>query len=170
MDKSSGYIVREVQIGDSEPICGILNRIIAKGNFTVIDGPISIESQAEYIRNYPHRGIFNVALCAKRMIVIGFQSVEPFSNEVTAFNHVGTIGTFVDLEMLGKGVGACLANKTFKMAREKGFEKIFTYVRADNIGAIAWYLKMGFRVIGTALRQAKIGEKYCDEIIIEKFL
>ncbi|MBI3039252.1 GNAT family N-acetyltransferase [bacterium] len=140
MDKSSGYIVREVQIGDSEPICGILNRIIAKGNFTVIDGPISIESQAEYIRNYPHRGIFNVALCAKRMIVIGFQSVD------------------------------CLANKTFKMAREKGFEKIFTYVRADNIGAIAWYLKMGFRVIGTALRQAKIGEKYCDEIIIEKFL
>ncbi len=37
-----------------------------------------------------------------------------------------------------------------------------------NQGAIEFYLKLGFRIIGTARRQAKIGRTYIDEVAIEK--
>ena len=47
---------------------------------------------------------------------------------------------------------------------------MFTFVRADNLEALQFYLKLGFRVVGTAQRQARIGSNYVDEIIIEKFL
>ena len=55
-------------------------------------------------------------------------------------------------------------------ARGKEYEKIFTFVRADNREALQFYLKLGFRVVGTAERQARIGGNYVDEVIIEKFL
>jgi RimJ/RimL family protein N-acetyltransferase len=35
---------------------------------------------------------------------------------------------------------------------------------------LAFYSKLGFRIVGTARKQARIGQKYIDEIIIEKFL
>jgi len=66
--------------------------------------------------------------------------------------------------------GARLSKVMFEATRRKGFEKIFTYVRADNQASLAFHEKLGFRIIGTADRQAKIDGKYVDEIFIEKFL
>ena len=53
---------------------------------------------------------------------------------------------------------------------QKGYEKIFAYVRGDNLTALATYLKQDFRIIGSAQKHAKINEKYVDEILIEKLL
>ena len=41
---------------------------------------------------------------------------------------------------------------------------------AEDPQALRFYGKLGFRVVGTAERQARIGGKYVDEVIIEKFL
>ncbi|MGO9114541.1 MAG: N-acetyltransferase family protein [Thermoguttaceae bacterium] len=70
----------------------------------------------------------------------------------------------------GRGVGRRLAEATFEQARPKGYEKLFTFVRADNCDALWFYRGLGFRIVGTAARQAKIGGKYADEVIVEKFL
>jgi RimJ/RimL family protein N-acetyltransferase len=47
---------------------------------------------------------------------------------------------------------------------------LFTFIRADNPTALAAYLKHGFRIVGTAQKQAKIQGRYVDEIIVERFL
>ena len=44
------------------------------------------------------------------------------------------------------------------------------FVRADNPTALATYMSQGFRVVGTAQKQTKIGGGYIDEVIIERFL
>jgi hypothetical protein len=41
-------------------------------------------------------------------------------------------------------------------------------IRADNPAALETYLSQGFRTVGTAYRQARVGSRYVDEIIIEK--
>ena len=87
-----------------------------------------------------------------------------------AFDHVGVMGTFDDLSCRHCGIGMALAKYTFGAARRRGYEKIFTYVRVDNIDSLAYHLKLGFRIVGTAVRQAKIGHMYVDEVIIEKLL
>jgi ribosomal protein S18 acetylase RimI-like enzyme len=83
---------------------------------------------------------------------------------------VGIIATYVNLSNRGQGVGRRISEVVFENAGAKGYEKLFTYVRADNAGALAFYSKLGFRIVGTAHKQAKIGQKYLDEVIIEKFL
>jgi ribosomal protein S18 acetylase RimI-like enzyme len=80
------------------------------------------------------------------------------------------MGTYVDLSCRRQGIAKRLFAATFEMARDKGYEKIFTFVRADNDAGLATYLSQGFCVIGAARRQAKIRGRYVDEIVIERFL
>ena len=102
--------------------------------------------------------------------IVGLQSLEPFATYTHAFDHVAVMGTFVALSHQRQGVGTRLSEVTFDAARGAGYEKIFTYVRADNLASLAFHRKLGFRTAGTAQRLARIGGRYVDEIIIELFL
>ena len=59
---------------------------------------------------------------------------------------------------------------TFAAARDLGYEKLFTFIRADNAAARAAYGSQGFREIGVESRHAKIDGAYIDEIMVEMFL
>jgi len=59
---------------------------------------------------------------------------------------------------------------TFEAAGQKGYEKIFTFVRTDNPAALATYRAHGFVVVGTARKHARIDGRYIDDILIEKVL
>jgi ribosomal protein S18 acetylase RimI-like enzyme len=80
------------------------------------------------------------------------------------------IGTYVSLERRRQGIARALFRATFERAVAKGYEKLFTFVRADNPAALQTYVGQGFRVVGTAARHAKVRGTYVDEIMIERFL
>ena len=163
-------LIREVRPDDAEAIVSILNPIIESGVYSALDTPLTVEDEREFIRNFPRSGVFHVAEDSRDHRAVGFQTLEPFATYTHAFDHVAVIATFVDLACRRRGVGGRLSEVTFESARGKGYEKMFTFVRADNPEALRFYLKLGFRVVGTAQRQARIGSNYVDEIIIEKFL
>jgi L-amino acid N-acyltransferase YncA len=163
-------LIRDVCPDDAEAIAGILNPIIAAGGYTVLEGPLSPEAERRFISSFPPRGIFHVAQSRQSCQVVGFQTLEPFAAYTHAFDHVGVIATYVDLDCRRQGVGKRLFAATFNVARQRGYEKVFTYVRGDNPAALMAYLKHGFRIVGTAQRHAKCGDHYIDEIVIERFL
>lgn len=163
-------LIRSVRPDDAGAIVAILNPIIEAGEHTVLDTLLTVEFERRYIDSFPQRGVFTVAERPENHQVVGFQSLEPFASYTRAFDHVAVIGTYVALSHRHQGIGTRLSDVSFEAARRNGYEKIFTYVRADNLASLAFYLKLGFRVIGTAQRQAKIGQRYVDEILIEKFL
>jgi L-amino acid N-acyltransferase YncA len=163
-------LVREVRPDDAEAILGILNPIIESGAYSALDTPFTVEAEREFIRSFPQRGLFHLAEQSREQRVVGFQTLEPFATYTRAFDHVGVIATFVEMACRGRGVGRSLAEATFAQARPKGYEKLFTFVRADNRDALRFYRGLGFRVVGTAARQAKIDGKYVDEVIVERFL
>ena len=162
--------IREARPDDADGIVGILNPIIAAGVFTAFDTPFTPDAEREYIRNLPSRGVFVVAVRPTDNQVVGFQSMEPFASYTHAFDHFGVLGTYVDLNCRRQGIATQLFQATFGSAVRKGYEKIFTFVRADNPAALQTYLRHGFRTVGTAHRQARVGGRYVDEIIIEKLL
>ena len=133
-------VVRPVEPGDAEQLIGILNPIIAAGAYTVFDTPFSVQVEREYIEQFPERGLFLAAVEPKTGRIIGFQSMEPFASYTRAFDHVGVLGTYVAENYKRKGVARRLFLATFAAARERGFEKIFTFVRADNQAALQTYL------------------------------
>ncbi len=163
-------LVREVQPEDAASIVGILNPIVESGAYSALDTAVTVEGEREFIRSFPSRGIFHIAEDARTHEPVGFQTLEPYATYTHAFDHVAVVATFVGLDCRKRGVGSRLAEATFERARGKGYEKVFTFVRADNQDALQFYLKLGFRVVGTAEKQAKIGGNYVDEVIIERFL
>jgi len=163
-------LVRDARPEDAKAITDILNPIIAAGRYTAFDTLFSVEAEEAYLRGFPARGVFHVAIDEADGRLLGFQSMEPFATYTHAFDHVGTLGTYVDLACRRQGVARALFRATFDAARRKGFEKIHTFVRADNAAALATYLAHQFAVVGTARRHAKIAGAYVDEIIIERWL
>jgi L-amino acid N-acyltransferase YncA len=163
-------LVREAQPGDAEWIVAILNPIIETGMYTVLDRPLTAEFERRYIADLPRRGVFFVAERRQMRQIVGRQSLEPFATYTHAFDHVAVMGTFVALPHQRQGSGTCLSEATFEAARGAGYEKISTYVRVDNLPSLVFHLKLGFHIIGTAQRQARIGPRYKDEIIVELFL
>lgn len=163
-------MVRSAQPEDAAAIVTIFNPIIESGKYTVFDTAFTVEAERDYIVSFPARGVFHVAVRQTDNKIVGFQSLEPFATYTHAFDHVGVVGTYVDLAERGQGIARQLFAATFEAARQKGYEKIFTFIRADNPAALATYQRQGFQIIGTARRQAKINGSYVDELMVEKFL
>jgi len=162
--------IRAARLEDAAALVDILNPIIETGKHTILDTPFSLEAEREYLTRFPQRGILHVAERRRDQAIVGFQSIEPFATYTHACDHVGVIGTFVVLSHRREGIGQRLSEVTFSAARLKGYEKLFSFVRADNEQALAFYCKLGFRPIGRALRHVKFGTNYVDEVIIEMFL
>jgi L-amino acid N-acyltransferase YncA len=162
--------VRDAGLDDAAAIVAILNPIIATGLYTAFDTPFTVEAEEAYLRGFPSRGIFLVAVDRADGRVRGFQSMEPFATYTHAFDHVGTLGTYVDLACRRQGVASALFPATFEAARRKGYEKIFTFVRGDNPAALETYLAQQFAIVGRAHRHAKVNGAYVDEILIERWL
>lgn len=170
MTQVTDLSIREVRSDDAGAIVGIMNRLIEAGRFTAFDTPFTIEAETDYIRAFPERGVFLVAVRGPDRQVVGFQSMEPFATYTHAFDHVGVLGTYVDLDWRRRGIAKRLFPATFEAALRKGYQKIFTFIRADNAAALSTYRHHGFRVVGIAEAHAKLNGRYVDEIIVEKML
>jgi L-amino acid N-acyltransferase YncA len=162
--------IRRAKPEDAEAIVGVLNPIIEAAAYTVLTAPLTADFERRYIAGFPPRGVFNLAVRPEDGTVFGLQTIEPFATYTRALDHVATVGTYVDLSHRGQGIGKRLSEAGFEAARGRGFEKLLSYVRSDNPAALAFYLGLGFRVVGIAERQARVGSRYVDETIIEKFL
>jgi len=164
------FLIRDVVTADAEAVIGILNPIIEARVYTAFDIPFSVEAERDYIGRFPSRGVWKVVVRRVDEQVVGFQVLEPFGPYTRAFDHVGTLGTYVALHLRRQGIAKALFPATFQAARQKGYEKIFTFVRADNPAALATYRSQGFDVIGSARRHLKIDGRYIDEVLIERAL
>lgn len=162
--------IRPVREEDAQSIIGLLNPIIREGKYSVMDMPFSVDDQIGFIRSFPERGIYHIAELVSEQKILGIQDVMPISTESDVFKHVGAVSTFTALDSQHKGIGRSLSQATFKAASEKGYLKISAMVRADNPRAISFYLSLGFRIIGTAQKQAFIQGRFIDEVLMERFL
>lgn len=170
MFDTPSLVIRDVRLSDAEGIVGVFNPIIEARTFTVFDEPFAVDVERAYIANFPARGVWKAAVRATDGRILGFQILEPFATYTKAFDHVATLGTYVDLTMRRQGIARRLFEASLTAARAKGYEKLFTFVRADNPDALATYLANGFRIVGTAERHARVNGRYVDEVFIERDL
>jgi L-amino acid N-acyltransferase YncA len=162
--------IREATPEDAAGIVAVFNPIIEARSFTLFDTPFSVEAERSYIEGLTARDIFHVAVRASDGVIVGFQSMSPFATYTRALDHVGVSGTYVDLGSRRQGIASALFPVTFEAARRKRYEKLFTYILADNSPALATYQKHGFRIVGKADRHAKLYGRYVDVIVVERLL
>lgn len=165
----SNFLIRAAVPDDAAAIITFWNPMIESGKYTAFVTPFTEAEERAYIANQAERDIFHVAERKGDGIIVGFQSMSPYPG-MASMAHVGVIGTFIAPAFQRQGIARQLFTETFTVARTKGYEKIFTFVRADNPAALATYMSQGFRIVGTAQNQTKIDDIYVDEVIIERLL
>ena len=170
MSEAAGIAVRKAGPDDAAGVAAVLNGAILGGSPTLLDTTFSVEEERAYIEGLPERSFIHVAVTADGRIA-GFQTVIPWSTFATsAFDHVATMGTYVDGADRRQGVGEVLARVSFAAALALGYVKIFTDLRADNLASLGYHLALGFEVVGAARRHARAGGRDVDVLFIERFL
>jgi L-amino acid N-acyltransferase YncA len=170
MSITSRIAVRRAGPDDAAGVAGVLNAVIAGGRHSLLDTPFSVAEERAFIAALPERAFLHVAE-SRDAGIVAFQTVQPWSTFVTTgFDHVATMGTYVAEGQRRRGVGRRLAEVSFAAARELGYTKVFTDLRADNLDSLAYHLALGFTVAGTARRQARLGGREIDVLFIERFL
>jgi L-amino acid N-acyltransferase YncA len=164
------FQIRSATPEDAAGVVSVMNPIIAAGSYTLFDAPFTVDGERSYIEQLTERDVFHVAVRCDDGTVVGFQSMAPFATYTRAFDHVGVSGTYVDLSVRRQGIAKRLFPATFDAARKRGYEKILTYIRADNPVALTTYQAQGFRVVGHAERHGKLQGRYVDVIIVERLL
>lgn len=86
--------------------------------------------------------------------------------------HVATIwGMYVNPNYRGKKLGKQLLSQLIKeISINPEISKIKLGVNADQTAAYKLYTSLGFRKSGRLVSELKVGNKYYDEILMEKFL
>ena len=175
--------VRRAEPGDAAAVCAILNAAILNGRQSLLDTPFTVDEERRYIAGFPAGGVLAVAETPVAAVasgtrgaaggprVIGFQSLEPYASFGThAFDHVLTVGTYVDESFRRRGIGRLLADHCFAAARAAGRTRLLTEVRADNEASLRFYRSLGFTVAGVAHELARVGGRLVDVVFVERSL
>jgi len=131
--------VRPVMPQDAAELADLLNAIIARGGTTAFETPFTPEALAQSCLIGPGVHCCFVAEIDGRIAGFQWLATKPFLPA-----HIGDIATFTRIGSTQSGIGSALFAATIARARELGLTAINATIRADNVGGLAFYSRMGF--------------------------
>jgi L-amino acid N-acyltransferase YncA len=158
--------VRRASAADAEAIVAVLDVVVSERIYSAIDKVWSVEQEARYLESLSSREAFHVAVDERKGIV-GVQSLERWSTVFPSMSHVAQVGTFLLPQWRAKGAGRLLWAATVAFARKANYRKMAIQVRASNVGAQAFYKRLGFNECGRLARQVIIDGVEDDEVLME---
>jgi RimJ/RimL family protein N-acetyltransferase len=136
------------------------------GRTLIILPPKTLESTVEYFaEKINNKDIVLVA--EKDGKIAGNLEIRKWKGRST---HVGTIGVALKSEFWGQKIGTELVKEGIKEAKKEGLKKLEYRVMDINKRSINLAKSLKFKLAGRMKKQVKIGKKYIDVLIFEKFL
>ena len=191
MNEVEGISIRLGSPADAPGMAALLNGVIAEGRPVLLMGHYTDEAERAFLEGLPARGGFHVAEVSAEgsahptkagggdgrggerrapPAIVAAQVLVPYAAGMPAHQHVAEMGTWVRADWRRRGLGRALWEHTLAAARPRGFTKVFTDIRADNVESLAYHLALGFTVAGTARGQAVMGGRAYDVVMVERFL
>jgi len=133
--------IRDAAPSDAPELAELLNAIIVRGGTTALEEPFTPERLAEAYLVGPSVLCCFVAVDREAGRLEGFQTLGRYPNLP---DDIGDIGTFARIDGNQRGVGSALFAATRERARQMGLTAINATIRADNVGGLTFYGKMGF--------------------------
>ncbi len=158
--------VRPAILDDAHALSNLLNGIIAVGGSTAIETPLSsAELRDIFLQGNDYLNCF-VAVDEDGNAA-GFQYLGRKKKLETSW---ADIATFARLNSKIRGVGSALFKATHAWAKSNNFIAINATIRADNVGGLAYYEKMGFRDYAVTKDVALLDGTLVDRISKRNFL
>lgn len=93
-------------------------------------------------------------------------------NDRPKTKHVADIfGVYVSADYRGKGIGTKLLERALSLIRKnKEVVKVKLAVNPEQLSAVKLYKSAGFVVVGRMKKELKVGRRFFDELLMEKYL
>jgi L-amino acid N-acyltransferase YncA len=153
--------IRDATPGDAPELAELLNAIIAEGGTTALEEPFTQERLAESYLIGPSVLCCFVAVDRETGRLEGFQTLGRYPELP---DDIGDIGTFARIDGKQRGVGSALFAATRGRARQLGLTAINATIRADNVGGLTFYGKMGFEDHSVARAAPLKGGRLVDRV------
>ncbi|WP_309621532.1 GNAT family N-acetyltransferase [Novosphingobium sp.] len=134
------FTVRPVTSTDAPALASLINPIIRAGNTTALEAEFTAGALDAVYLTGPKVHCCHVAI-DETGEVAAFQTLGRYPGLP---DDVGDIGTFAALDRKQSGAGSALFAATTARARDLGHSAINATIRADNVGGLAFYAKLGF--------------------------
>lgn len=157
--------IRLAAVSDLESILNIYNQGIEDRIATLEEEQKDIEYMREWLNN--HTGRFSVIVAEQDDEVIGWASLNPYSNRC-AYAGVADLSIYIRRDYRGKGVGSVLLNEIEQAAIKNDFNKIVLFTFPFNNLGQGLYRKKGYREVGVFKNQGKLDGRFVDVMIMEK--
>lgn len=136
------FDVRPARGEDAAELCELLNAIIRIGGTTALEAPLDIPGFADAFIDGPRALACFVAQARDSGLLLGFQALDRHPALPADW---ADIATFARVQPKIPGVGTALFSATRAHASGLGLRAINATIRADNVGGLAYYTKMGFQ-------------------------
>ena len=131
--------IRPVAPGDAAELADLLNAIIARGGTTAFETPFTPgDLDQRYLTGQTVHCCF---VAEQDGQLLGFQTL---GTQNFLPPEIGDIATFTRIGITQSGVGTALFAATTARACALGLSAINATIRADNVGGLAFYSRMGF--------------------------
>lgn len=116
-----------------------------------------------------HQGRFSVLVAEDNGIVVGWASINPYSNRC-AYDGVGDLSIYIHRDHRGKGIGGQLLREIETVGKENKFYKIVLFTFPFNHLGQSLYRKAGYREVGVFQNQGLLEGNFIDVMAMEKLL
>lgn len=99
--------------------------------------------------------------------IVGWAALKPVSNR-DCYSGVAEVSIYIDNAYQGKGLGTVLMKKLILDSEEHGFWTLQSGIFPENSASIAVHQKLGFRIVGTRERIAKMDGRWRDILLMER--
>lgn len=163
---SQKIIIRKANENDAKNFLEYFNIVGGETDFLGfgIEGPkITLDEQKEILKNSTEKNFFLIAELEGK--IIGSCSISTNEKRIRSI-YFGELGIVVLKKYWGLKVGDYLIKTAILLSKKGGLRKINLDTRIDNIKAINFYKKIGFKEEGIITRGTFINDKFFDLLIM----
>lgn len=140
---SMTFTTRPAEAGDASGLAALLNAVIAAGGTTAHQRPFTPDRMLHHYIQPDERVSCTVA--ERDGELVGFQSLAwPREDGDRFAQGWAIIATFAKVGQTGRGIGKALFEATKAAADRAGVRTIDATIRADNVGGLRYYSRIGF--------------------------
>lgn len=162
------YIVREASIGDIESIANIYNQGIEDRVATLETRLRTNGEMSDWLNNRESR--YKVLVVSNKPgQIYGWSSLNVF-NSRCCYNGVADISIYISRDHRGNGIGKILLKGLIDLAKTENFNKLVLSTFSFNEVGKKLYRSLGFRDVGTYIKQGILDDKFIDITIMEYLL
>jgi phosphinothricin acetyltransferase len=159
--------IRPLEKTDIPDVLRIWNTAITHGESTRSATPLTADEVGALIFDVPAR--FEAYCYETAQALVGWGGLTRY-HEREAYGATAELSIYLSPEYRHRGIGRALARHALMRARQLEFHAIVVILQAEQVHAMAWALRLGFRNTGRLTGVLPVGSDWRDVFVFQKLL